>query len=55
MIVNLLSKELGISQREISRRLNRAPSTINYNVRFLVGRNLLLILRTGGVTKCYVK
>lgn len=53
MIIDIISKEPGISQREISRRLNRAPSTINYNVRFLADNRSIRIERRGRFSRCF--
>jgi len=52
-IIKLISLEPGISQREISRRLNINPSTVNYNLRNLERRRLVDIVRTNSRSRCY--
>ncbi len=53
MIVDLISMEPGISQRELSRRLDTNPSTINYNVRSLARRDIIRIERSSSRSMCY--
>ena len=53
MIVEQISHEPGISQRELSRRLDTNPSTINYNVRALARRDIIRIDGSSSRSRCY--
>jgi predicted transcriptional regulator/uncharacterized membrane protein len=53
IIIDKIKEVPGISQRQIARALNLAPSTINYHVRMLAMAGVLRFERSLGRTKCF--
>jgi predicted transcriptional regulator len=52
-ILNLISKNSGISQKEISKKLNEKHQTISYNVKVLRQAGLINLNKKGRKTSCY--
>lgn len=55
LIIDSIEREPGISQREIARALNLAPSTINYHVRMLAVAGVLRVERGLGRSRYFLE
>ena len=53
-ILKTVKENEGITQREIAKKLDRKPQTINYNVRVLQQAGLLKVRKLGRRTICYI-
>jgi DNA-binding MarR family transcriptional regulator len=53
MLMSLIERNPGISQKKISQLTEVSPATINRHIHELVDRSLITITR-GTTTKCYV-
>jgi len=52
-ILNIIKENDGITQREIAKKLNMKPQTINYNIKVLRQSELIRLRRMGRKTACY--
>jgi DNA-binding MarR family transcriptional regulator len=54
-ILDILDTENGINQKEIARRLQKKPQTINYNIKVLEQAGLIEVKKQGRKTGCFLK
>lgn len=52
-ILDLIKENEGIIQKEISKRLDQKPQTINYNIKVLEQAELIEVIKKGRKTVCY--
>ena len=52
--MNIIMENKGISQKEISKRLNEKHQTISYNIKILYQSGLIDVSKKGRKTNCYI-
>jgi len=54
-ILNIIKENEGINQKEIAKKLDKKPQTINYNIKVLEQADLIEVVKRGRKTICYHK
>lgn len=53
-ILQIIKENEGIQQKEIAKKLNKKPQTINYNIKILQQAGLINVRKKGRETGCYI-
>jgi len=53
-IYNLIQKNPGISQKDISSKLKISLQRVNYHIQLLIDARIIKIIREGKITKCFI-
>jgi DNA-binding MarR family transcriptional regulator len=54
-ILDIIKEHEGITQKDISRKLDKKPQTINYNIKVLEQAGIVDVIKKGRKTLCYPK
>ncbi|UCD12965.1 MAG: helix-turn-helix domain-containing protein [Thermoplasmatales archaeon] len=54
-ILDIIKENDGINQKEIAKKLDKKPQTINYNIKILKQADIIEVVKKGRKTRCYPK
>ncbi len=53
-VIDIIRERPGLTQKEISNRINESRRVVNYHIKLLIQHNIIYLEKVGRETKCYI-